>query len=65
MPARRSETDGPHNGKGHGHRPPRKNKTEGPHDHNDHGHKPHDPPYFDPDYEHPPDHDHEPPDNPR
>jgi tyrosinase len=65
MPARKSETDGPRNGKGHGRRPPRKRETDGPHDHNGHGHKPHDPPYFDPDYEHPPDHDHEPPDNPR
>ena len=33
--------------------------------HGKHGHKPHDEPYYDPDYEHPPDHGHQPPDNPR
>jgi tyrosinase len=31
-----------------------------PHDH----HRPHDPPYYDPDYDHPPTHPHEPPENP-
>ena len=35
-----------------------------PHHHHG-GHKPHTPPYYDPDYERPPDHRHEPPDNPR
>jgi len=42
---------------GHGH--------DGPDDHGPHGHRPHTLPYGDPDYEHPPDHGHEPPDNPR
>src|SRR5512133_101332 len=42
-----------------------KSGTHGPHDDKRHGHRPHDPPYFDPDYERPPDHGHEPPDNSR
>jgi hypothetical protein len=41
----------------------------GPHDgpRNDkhRGHRPHTPPYFEPDYDHPLQHGHEPPDNPR
>ena len=37
----------------------------GPHDEKPHGHRPHNPPYFDPDSEHPPEHGHEPPANPR
>jgi tyrosinase len=35
------------------------------HDEKPHHYKPHDPPYYDPDYDHPPDYEHEPPDNPR
>ncbi len=51
MPKRRAEPKGPHeHDHGHGDKP---------------GHRPHNPPYFDPDYEHPPDHEMEPPDNPR
>jgi tyrosinase len=65
MPARKSNTEGQHDDKGHSHGPERKGKTDRPHGHNGHGHKPHDPPYFDPDYDHPPKHEHEPPDNPR
>jgi tyrosinase len=38
---------------------------DGPHDHGTHGHRPHSLPYHDPDYDNPPDHPHEPPDNPR
>lgn len=46
-----------HSDHGHGH--------DGPHDHEPHGHRPHGLPYGDPDYERPPEHGHEPPDNPR
>ena len=34
-------------------------------DQHDHGHRPHEPPYYDPDYQHPVHHDDEPPANPR
>lgn len=51
MPKRRTEPKGPHEHEhGHGEKP---------------GHRPHDPPYYDPDYEQPPAHEMEPPDNPR
>jgi tyrosinase len=40
-------------------------RPDGPPDRKPHGHRPHDAPYYDPDYQHPPDHGHEPPDNPR
>ena len=44
----------------------RKDKRGGPHGHNgDNGHKPHDPPYYDPDYDHPREYEHEAPENPR
>lgn len=36
-----------------------------PHNGDHHGHKPHTPPYHDPDYDQPREHEHEPPDNPR
>lgn len=39
--------------------------SRGQHDDGPRGHRPHHPPYFDPDYERPSGHDHEPPDNPR
>ena len=37
----------------------------GEHDHGSHGHKPHSAPYYDPNYDEPPDHGHEPPVDPR
>jgi tyrosinase len=64
MPARTRESGGPHGHEGHGRRPPRKKKDDR-HDHDGHGHKPHRSPCYDPDYEQPPEHEHEPPENPR
>ena len=50
-------------GEGHGRHDRPKDKRGGPHGHD--GHKPHDPPYYDPDYDHPREYEHEPPENPR
>ena len=43
----------------------REKKSHNSHDDKPHGHKPYGLPYYDPDYEQPPDYGHEPPDNPR
>ena len=40
-------------------------ESHGSHDDHHHGHKPHNLPYYDPDYEHPPQYSHQPPVNPR